>query len=192
MRMRKIIMFNFVTADGYYAGSDGNIDWHPVDDEFNSFAANFISQCDTALFGRVTYDLFAGYWPKAVNDASPGSDDHSIAQALNDMWKIVVTHNRLSSDWNNTETWPDVDADTIKELKQQDGKNIVIYGSGTIVKQLTDLGLIDEYWLIVAPVILGGGKSLFEGNALKQLKITGTKTFSAGNVLLKYRADTNN
>jgi dihydrofolate reductase len=183
-------MFNFVTIDGYFAGADGNIDWHPVDDEFNSFAVDFISQCDAALFGRTTYDLFSGFWPTAASDASLTSDDHSIASALTKMRKIVITHKEISSDWANTETWPGIDADKIKELKQQDGKNIVIYGSGTIVKQLTELGLIDEYQIIIAPVILGAGKSLFEGNNPKQLKLTGTKVFRAGNVLLKYGVNT--
>jgi dihydrofolate reductase len=185
-------MFNFVTVDGYYAGSDGNIDWHPVDDEFNSFAVDFIDKCDTALFGRVTYDLFAGFWPTAASNPNFTSDDHTIANALNSMRKIVVTHNPLDSDWQNTETWLDVDAGKIKELKQQDGKNIVIYGSGTIVKQLTELGLIDEYHIIIAPVILGSGKSLFKGNAQKQLELTETKAFTAGNVLLTYNANTKN
>lgn len=179
-------MFNFVTVDGYYTGVDGNIDWHPVDDEFNSFALNFISQCDAAIFGRVTYDLFAGFWPTAISNTRPTSEDHSIAGALNKMQKIVVTHREFNSDWENTKTWPDVDANKIQKLKQQGGKNIVIYGSGTIVKQLTEQGLIDEYQLIIAPVILGGGKSLFEGNEQKQLNLTETKIFSAGNVLLTY------
>lgn len=183
-------MFNFVTVDGYFAGTDGNIDWHPVDDEFNAFAVDFISQCDTGLFGRTTYDLFAGFWPTAASDASLTTDDHSIASALTKMRKIVVTHDVLSTDWENTETWPDIAAGKIKELKQQDGKNIVIYGSGTIVKQLTQLGLIDEYHLIITPVILGGGKSLFAGNSQKQFELTGTEVFEAGNVLLKYSPKT--
>jgi len=181
-------MFNFVTADGYFAGVDGNIDWHPVDDEFNSFAVDFINQCDTALFGRTTYDLFAGFWPTAGNSADLTSEDHSIARSLNAMRKIVVTHNELDLTWEHSEVWQDLDTEKIKELKQQNGKNIVIYGSGTVVKQLTELSLIDEYQMIIAPVILGGGKSLFEGNSQKQLTLIETKTFSSGNVLLNYSA----
>lgn len=179
-------MFNFVTADGYFAGLDGNIDWHPVDDEFNSFAVDFISQCDTALFGRTTYDLFAGFWPTAANDDGLTSEDRSIAGALNRMQKIVVTHTEFEPTWEHSEVWQDLNAQKIQELRQQEGKNIVIYGSGTIVKQLTELGLIDEYQIIIAPVILGGGKSLFEGNSQKQLKLTEAKTFNSGNVLLNY------
>jgi dihydrofolate reductase len=189
--MRKIIMFNMVTVDGYFAGADGNIDWHQVDDEFNSFAANFIIQCDTAIFGRVTYDLFAGFWPTATNENST-PENHTIAQTLNSMRKIVITHKELSSDWGHTEAWKDIDTGKIKELKKHDGKNIVIYGSGTIVQQLTKMGLIDEYHFMVAPVILGGGKSLFEGSGQKQLKLSESKEFSSGNVLLKYSANTKN
>ena len=183
-------MFNFVTADGYFAGTDGNIDWHPVDDEFNSFAVDFINGCDTALFGRTTYDLFASFWPTAVSDDSLTSQDRQVATALNEMRKIVITHDELESDWNHTEAWHDLDADKIRELKQESGKDIVIYGSGTIVKQLTDMDLLDEYHLIIAPVILGGGKSLFEGNAQKKLELIGSRVFDSGNVLLKYTGAT--
>lgn len=180
-------MFNFVTVDGYFAGSDGNIDWHPVDKEFNDFAVGFIKQCDTALFGRTTYDLFAAFWPTAVNDSSLDPEDRIIAQALNDMDKIVITHREVASDWSNTIVWDDVDIERVNELKQGDGKNIVIYGSGTIIKQLTDMGLIDEYHFIVAPIILGEGKSLFEGNARTGLELIDSRVFKSGNVLLNYK-----
>lgn len=185
--MKKIVMFNFVTADGYFAGSDGNIDWHPVDKEFNSFAVEFIQQCDTVLFGRTTYDLFASFWPTAVNDSKLDEEDRIIAKALNDKEKIVVAHNEIKPNWVNTIVWGELHAESIRSLKQTNGKNIVIYGSGTIVQQLTDLGLIDEYHLIVAPVILGSGKSLFEGNARARLTLLGSKVFESGNVLLKYK-----
>lgn len=182
-------MFNFVTVDGYFAGLDGNIDWHPVHEEFSKFSVEFLAQCDIALFGRVTYDLFAGYWPMAESDVSLSAEDRLIAKALNEMQKVVVTHNALNSDWSNTEVWQGLNSDIVNELKRQAGKNIVIYGSGTIVKQLTDMGLIDEYRIIVVPVILGGGKSLFAGNEQMQLKLIDTKTFSSGSVLLGYGRD---
>lgn len=187
--MKKIVMFNMISIDGYFAGAGGNIDWHQVDNEFNVFAADFINKCDTAVFGRITYDLFAGFWPTATSNTST-PENRLIAQTLNSMRKIVITHNKLGTNWEHSETWQDIKIDKIRELKQQDGKNIVIYGSGTIVKQLTDLGLIDEYHLIIAPVILGGGKTLFEGNSQKQLELIEAKTFTAGNVLLKYGART--
>jgi dihydrofolate reductase len=179
-------MFNFVTVDGYFAGTDGDIDWHTVDDEFNALAVDFIGQCDTALFGRTTYDLFADFWPTAINDDDLTSEDHSIAKALNDMRKIVITHNELTSDWNNTEVWHELNPEAVTALKQQDGKNIVIYGSGTIVKQLTDMGLIDEYQFIVAPVILGDGRSLFKGNDRLHLTLLESRNFNSGNALLRY------
>lgn len=113
-------MFNFVTVDGYFAGTDGNIDWHPVDDEFNAFAVDFINKCDTVLFGRTTYDLFASFWPTATSDTSLTSEDHSIARALNMMRKIVITHNELDTEWEHTEMWQDITAEKIQELKQQD------------------------------------------------------------------------
>lgn len=186
--MRKVVMFNFVSMDGYFAGVDGDITWHPVDKEFDSFAGEFITQFDAALFGRITYDLFADYWPTAVDDPNTSPEDRAIAKALNDMTKIVVSSTEPKTGWQGTEWWPDITAQKVTELKQQDGKNIVIYGSGTIVKQLTDIGVIDEYHVIVGPLVLGAGKLLFEGVQPRQLELMNTKTFASGNVLLSYRS----
>lgn len=135
-------MFNFVTADGYFAGTDGNIDWHPVDDEFDTFAAELIQQFDGALFGRVTYDLFAGFWPKAAHNESLSPQDRAIGQALTVMQKVVLTHGELEPDWENTEVWHDLSAEAVQKLKQQQGKDIVIYGRRAWLRTIQRLPLV--------------------------------------------------
>ena len=185
--MRKIIVKNMVSVDGYFALSDGNIDWHNVDDEFNKFSIEVLSNVDTILFGRVTYDLFESYWPKALSDPKTSEDDRKIAQAINDIHKMVFSASGKELTWNNSAVFRTIDEDQIHDLKEQDGKDIIIYGSGTVVQQLTDMGLIDEYHLMVNPIILGMGKALFdEVNTLK-LELMSDRTFNNGNVLLSYR-----
>lgn len=142
---------------------------------------------DTILFGRVTYDLFESYWPKALADPATSDDDRTVAKAVDDARKIVFSGSKQQSDWRGTEFRSDIDPEEIEQLKEQDGKDIVIYGSGTIVRALTDLGLIDEYRLMVNPVVLGEGKSLFQGVRQATLRHLGTKDFASGNVLLTYQ-----
>jgi dihydrofolate reductase len=187
--MGKIVMFNMVSVDGYFAGEDGNIDWHVVDDEFNKYAVETLKNIDTILFGRLTYQLFESFWPIALKDPKTGQEDRVIAQAIDDATKIVFSTTLDQVTWNNSKLCNYIVPEDIEKLKQKDGKDIVIYGSGMIVRELTNLGLIDEYRFMVAPVILGKGKSLFENVNKKNLKLAETREFkSSGNVLLSYRA----
>ncbi len=179
-------MFNMVSVDGYFAGTDGNIDWHVVDDEFNKFGIEVLKRVDTILFGRVTYDLFESYWPGALKDPATGDDDRVIAKAIDDATKIVFSKTRKDLVWRNSKLLTEINAAEIQALKEQPGKDIVIYGSGTIVQQLTGMGLIDEFRLMVAPVILGNGKPLFKDVKKLNVKLTEARPFKSGNVLLTY------
>jgi dihydrofolate reductase len=185
--MRRIIMFNLVSADGFFAGADGNIDWHVTDQEFDRWAAETMGEYDTVVLGRVTYELFAGYWPGALTDPATSDEDRVVARALNDMTKIVFSKSLEKADWDNTQVWREVEPQAIARLKEQTGKDMVVYGSGTIVQQLTRFGLMDEYRFMVSPVILGTGRPLFEDVEKKDLRLLGAKTFTAGNVLLRYQ-----
>jgi dihydrofolate reductase len=185
--MRKIIMFNMVSLDGYFAAADGNIDWHVVDEEFDRMAAEMIMQFDTILFGRTTYQLFESYWPQALAAPDTSSDDRTVAQSIEDYKKIVVSKSLNEVAWNNSELWHGVHLPEIQKLKEQEGRDIVIYGSGTIVQALTNLGLIDQYKIMINPVILGAGKPLFANlNDQHSLKLLDSRTFASGNVLLTY------
>lgn len=185
--MRKIVVFNMMSVDGYFAGTDANIDWHVTDSEFDRWALETMKEFDTILFGRVTYQLFENYWPDTLNDKSTSKENQLTAQAINDMQKIVFSTTLKMVDWNQSKLIKYITAEEIKKLKQQQGKNIVIYGSGTIVRALAKLGAIDEYRFMVNPVILGRGRSLFEGDGQVKLELLDTKKFKSGSVLVMYR-----
>jgi dihydrofolate reductase len=181
--MRKIIVSNYVTLDGFFAGPNGEIDWFVWDEETAEYSKGLLSSIDTILFGRVTYELMAGYWPTA----SPPAEDPVIIDAMNNLPKIVFSRTLEKADWKNSRLVKGITAEEILILKQQHGKDMVIYGSGSIVSTLAQLGLIDEYRLFVNPVVLGSGKPLFKDTKDKlTLKLLKTKKFHCGVVLLHH------
>jgi dihydrofolate reductase len=182
--MRKIFVSDLISVDGMFAGPGGDISWHNVDQEFNQFAAEMLNSVDTLIFGRTTYDLMVGFWPKHQSKA--GTADAIVTEKMTSLKKIVFSKSMAQSDWANTTVYHDIDPTEIQKLKAGPGGDMVILGSGTIVQQMTELALIDEYWIMVNPVILGAGQSLFKDNHLK-LKLTSSRQFANGNVLLKYQ-----
>lgn len=173
-----------ITVDGFFAGSKGEIDWHHVDAEFNQDSEEFLENIDTLMFGRITYDLMASYWP------TPAAlkDDKTIARKMNSLQKIVFSKTTDEVTWNNSRVISEINAAEIQKIKDSPGKDIAIFGSGMIVSALTELGLIDEYRFIVNPVILGKGKSLFASlKKIPNLKLLETYEFKSGNVLLSYK-----
>jgi dihydrofolate reductase len=182
--MRKIIVFENVTLDGFMAGPNGELDWAIRDDEVTQYSKGGQASTDMFLFGRVTYEMMASFWPTPAGETT----NPVFAEFLNNTPKIVFSTTLQTADWQNTEVSNELNKDEILKLKQQHGKNMMIFGSGTIVEQLTNLGLIDEYQLMVNPVILGKGKSLFKGIKERiNMKLVKTKTFSNGIVLLQYQ-----
>jgi dihydrofolate reductase len=182
--MRKLMVFNSVTLDGYFSGPNGDLSWaHKQDPEWNEFIGQNASGSGVLLLGRVTYDMMAQYWPTA---AAMKAAPH-VARGINQQQKIVFSRSLDRPTWNNTTVVKgDVPA-TVRQLKAEPGPNLVILGSGSIVQQLTAAGLIDEFQLVVNPVVLGQGRTMFEG--VKQrvdLRRTGSRTFKNGNVLLSY------
>jgi dihydrofolate reductase len=181
--MRKLNVFNLMTLDGYIAGQGGDISWHNVDEEFQELAKQASNSGNTLLFGRVTYELMAGYWPtlEAIKN------DPIVAAGMNKSEKIVFSRTLGKVNWNNTRLVKDDMVAEVQKLKQQSGKGLTVLGSGSIISQLAQEGLIDEYNIILNPVILGKGKTMFEGVKDKiGLKLIGTRTFRNGNVHLKY------
>jgi dihydrofolate reductase len=182
--VRKLLSFMVVTLDGYYEGPDGEFDWPNVDDEFNEFAISQLNDIDTLLFGRATYEGMASYWP------TPAAleDDPAIADRMNSVPKIVFSSTLDAADWQNTRLVKGNAADAITELKQQPGKELAFFGSPTLTASLIEQGLVDQLRVMVHPILLGGGKSLFA--ALHQrvpVTLERTTVFSSGNVLLQYR-----
>ena len=182
--MKNIIVQEMVTVDGFFAGPGGEIDWHVVDSEFNEYAVGVLKSVDTLIFGRVTYEMMANYWPMPA----ALKDDPIVAERMNNLFKIVFSKAGNETAWNNTKALNDINAADILKMKQEPGKDMIIFGSGTIVSEFTRLGLVDEYLFIVNPVILGKGKTLFPGiTASQKLKLVKTRQFSSGNVLLQYK-----
>ncbi|GAC1449419.1 MAG: dihydrofolate reductase family protein [Ktedonobacterales bacterium] len=176
-----------VTLDGFIAGPNGDIDWHNVDDEFNEYAIDLLNSVDTLLFGRVTYQGMASYWPTPMST----TDDPIVAAKMNSLPKVVFSHTLETVEWQPTRLAKGNLADEIATMKQQPGGDMVIFGSGSIVSALAQLGLIDEYRLFVNPVAIGDGQSLFRGITERlNLRLVSTRPFRSGNVLLQYQPRT--
>jgi dihydrofolate reductase len=185
--MRKVILSNMVTLDGFFEGPNRELDWHIVDEEFNEYANDLLSNVDALLFGRLTYQLMADYWPAAATNPSTSKSDLEIADKMNNLPKIVFSKTLQRVEWNNSRLVKENIAEEISKIKQQAGKDMVIFGSGNIVSAFMHLGLIDEYRIIVNPVVLGSGNPLFKGiNEKHNLKLLKTRVFSSGIVILFY------
>jgi dihydrofolate reductase len=186
--MRKVILSEMISLDGFFAGPNGEIDWHIVDEEFNQYAIDLLNTVDTILFGRVTYQLFESYWPAAATNPSTSKSDLEIAHKINNITKVVFSKTLKKTEWKNTKLIKEIIAEMILKMKRQPGKNIVIYGSGSIASTFMNLGLIDDYLLFVNPVVLGSGKPLFKNiKDRHNLLLANTKTFKSGVVLLDYQ-----
>lgn len=184
--MKKIIVFNMVTVDGYFAGPNGEIDWHNTDEEFGKFADEQTKTFGGIIMGRTTYDLMAGYWPTDEGQ----KDSPIVADIMCNVWKLVFSKKLGKVEdkgrWKNVNVFNKINKEEVLKWKQYEGADLAIFGSGTIVRQFADLGLIDEYRLMVAPIILGRGKLLFEGVKKEKLKLKDTRKFGNGNILLTY------
>jgi dihydrofolate reductase len=181
--MRKSTVFNLMTLDGYIAGDNGDISWHNVDEEFQELANAASNSGNTLLFGRVTYEIMAGFWP--TDEAL--KTDPIVAAGMNSSEKIVFSRTLRTADWNNTRLVKDDMLGEVRRLKQGSGKDLTILGSGSIVSQLAQEGLIDEYNILLNPVVIGKGRTMFEGMTKKlALKLIETRRFGNGNMLLKY------
>lgn len=181
--MRRLTVFNLVSIDGYFAGPDGDISWHNVDEEFQEVANAASNSGNTLLFGRVTYELMAGYWPtpEAIRD------DPVVAAGMNSSEKVVFSRTLEKAEWANTRLVKGDPVSEVRKLKQGSGRNLTVLGSGSLVAQFARAGLIDEYEILLNPVVLGSGKTMFEGVKDRfRLRLVSSRVFGNGNVLLTY------
>ena len=182
--MRKIFAFIMTTLDGYYEGPDQEFDFWVLDEEFNRFAAEQLDEADTLLFGRVTYEEMAVYWPTSAAE----QDDPGVAARMNALPKIVVSRTLASAEWANTRLIRDDVGEQLSKLKRQPGKDIAILGSSELTMSLLKMGLVDEVRLMVSPVVIGAGKSVFRTAGERiSLKLLSSRSFDTGNVLLCYQ-----
>ena len=182
--MRKVILSMMVSLDGFIEGPKKELDWHVWNKEMDKYMINFFDTIDTLLFGRITYQLMESYWPAA----SAPNDDPIITGKMNNLPKIVFSKTLDKAGWQNTTLLKEVNADEIAKMKQQPGKNMVIFGGANLASTFLHMNLIDEYQIIVNPVILGRGTPLFRDSGDKlTLELLRTKKFSSGNVILYYQ-----
>jgi dihydrofolate reductase len=184
--MQKLTVFNNVSIDGYFTDAQGEMNFaqnQVPDAEWDAFIAGNAQGKPTMLFGRVTYQMMESFWPTpAAMTQMP-----DVAESMNKSPKVVFSRTLKKADWNNTRLYKDDLAGHVRQLKEADGEGLIIFGSGTIVEQLAEAGLIDKYSLVITPVVLGKGRSMFEGLPEKQtLKLTGSRNFKNGNILLEY------
>lgn len=183
--MRKLLFFMLTSLDGFFEGPGRDINWHHVDEEFNEFAIEQLNSVDTLLFGRITYELMASYWPTPAAK----TDDTIVAEKMNATAKIVFSKTLEKAEWENTLLIKENFAEEISKLKRQPGKDLIIFGSSDLAVTFIEHGLIDEYRIMINPVVLGKGKSLFTGiRGTLELKFLKTRPFKSGNVLLYYES----
>ena len=178
-----MILFNMMSVDGFFEGSNHELDWHNVDSEFNEFAIEQLNNASVLIFGRLTYELMVNYW----STENALENDPVVAEKMNSIPKVVFSKTLDRAGWNNTKLFAGDAEQVINDLKQQSEKDIFIFGSAQLADTLRQLNLIDEYRIMVNPVLLGQGIALFKETSQKQnLKHIKTKTFNSGNVLLFY------
>jgi dihydrofolate reductase len=184
--MRKLHVFDSISIDGFFTDAKGDMRWahNPKPDpEWDAFGASNARGGGVLLFGRVTYEMMASFWPTAQAKASMPV----VAERMNQLPKVVFSRTLGRADWTNTTVLPGDLATEVKKMKREPGDDLTILGSGSIVSQLTQLGLIDAYQIVVVPVILGRGRTLFEGVERRLgLKRTGSRSFDNGNVVMTY------
>jgi dihydrofolate reductase len=186
--VRKVIMFNRISVDGFFAGPNGEINWFVGDPEVDK-ATHEMMQPDTILYGRVTYQLFEGFWPNVAKNPDATKQVQDLAEELNQMTKVVFSSTLEEVSWVNSKLIKGDLLKEVQELKQGEGADIAIFGSGSIVQQLADAGLVDEYLIVVTPVVLGSGKPLFKDVQAIKLNLLETRSFKSGNVVFHYRVE---
>lgn len=185
--MRNLVLFMHTSLDGFVAGTNGEMDWINVDEEIFEYGEQRIREADTALYGRITYQMMEGYWPTAADQPNPTKHDIEHSRWYANVEKVVLSRTIKGTNLVNTKIISDNLTDEIIKLKQGAGKEIIIFGSPTAAHSLMAANLIDAYWLFVNPVLLGQGIPLF--NDIKDrtaLTLVTSKVFSSGVVCLHY------
>ncbi|MBS0029958.1 dihydrofolate reductase family protein [Chitinophaga sp. 22321] len=185
--MRKIVSFMHVSLDGFVAGLNGEMDWIHVDDEIFDFAGDRTNNADTAIYGRVTFDMMDAYWPTAADQPNAGKHEIEHGAWYNNVDKLVISKTMNGQQRDKTTVIShDIDKQ-IGDLKKKEGKEIIMFGSPGATQTLMQFNLVDEFWLFVNPVLLGEGIPLFKGIKDKVgLKLLNSHAFTSGVMMLHY------
>jgi dihydrofolate reductase len=184
--MPRLAVFNNVSLDGYFTDAKGDMSWaHNTqpDAEWDAFVAGNAQGGGRLVFGRITYELMAGYWPTPM----AAKNMPAVAEHMNRLSKIVFSRTLDKASWNNTRLIKGDMVAEVRKLKKESGDDMVILGSGNIISQLAQEGLIDEYQIVVTPVVIGKGRTIFDGVTRRlPLKLTKSQAFANGNVFIVY------
>jgi dihydrofolate reductase len=185
--MRKLIFFMHTSLDSFVAGPNGEMNFITVNETMFDFVATMTAEADTALYGRVTYEMMQSYWPTAGEKPNASKHDIEHSNWYNKVSKIVLSKTLDETGLHNTKVIGDALSENINKLKNQEGKNILIFGSPSASQSLLNEGLIDEFWLFVNPIILGKGMPLFKDiTGTTKLNLIESKTFPGGVIALHY------
>jgi dihydrofolate reductase len=186
--MKKLVLFMHTSLDGFVAGPNGEMNWIKADEEIFDHAGRETAKADTALYGRVTYEMMQGYWPTAGNEPDASKHDIEHSAWYNEVTKVVLSRSMKGQHPEKTKIISDDAAGEIQQVKEQGGKNMLMFGSPTVAHLLMQHDLVDEYWLFVNPIILGEGIPLFAGTK-HQLKLISSHAFSSGVVAMQYERE---
>ncbi len=190
--MRNLAVFNMISLDGYFVDANGDMSWAHSDrindPEFSEWVRTNARGGGELLFGRKTYDLMVSHWPTPTAK----QNDPVVAEGMNNMPKVVFSRKMQKAAWENTRVVKGDLVEEVRKMKKEPGKGMVIMGSGEIISQLAQAGLIDQYQILVIPIVLGKGRTMFEGvkNRFK-LKLTKSRAFANGNVFMCYEPTNN-
>lgn len=185
--MRNLIFFMHASLDGFVAGPDSEMDWIKVDEEIFDFVSTITEKADIALYGRVTYEMMQSYWPTAAEQPNASKHDIEHAEWYSKVSKVVLSKTMSQKQLANTTIIADNVASNINKIKEQGDKNILIFGSPAASDSLLGLGLIDEFWILVNPVLLGNGRPLFKSvSEITKLNLIESKAFLCGVIALHY------
>jgi dihydrofolate reductase len=185
--MRKLISFVHISLDGFVAGPKGEMNWITINEEIFDYVEKLLKPIDTALYGRVTFEMMENYWPTAADKPNASKHDKEHSQWYKNANKVILSKSLHGKKISNSTIISSNLADEITKLKQATGSDIVIFGSPGATHSLMKENLVDGYWLFVNPVILGNGIPLFaEIKNKTELKLLGSKIFNAGVTVLQF------
>lgn len=182
--MRTLSAFNFITLNGFLQGANGDLSWHTHGTEENRYAADSLQAENILLFGRKTYEIMAGYWPTPM----AMENDPIVAKGMNRAEKLVFSRTLNNAAWENSKVVSGNIVEQIKQLRNTPGNNLTLLGSGSILTLFAENRLIDDYLIMIDPVAIGSGTSIFQGIEHRlQLSLKNVQTFNSGVILLHYK-----
>jgi dihydrofolate reductase len=186
--MRKIVLFLHLSLDGYSATKEGGLEWIPYNEGFEKYAQKMVATVGSAMYGRNTFEMMKQYWRPMLHDSSASAHESAHAQWIEKIEKIVFSTTLTNEDWNNTRIISGNIVEEVTKLKEQEGKDLVIFGSPTLATSLMELGLIDEFQFTISPVILGEGKTFLRNITKKvALELLSSETMRSGVIAVHYR-----